>query len=80
MSVICIPTEMLVEAGITANAVLEMYVDNGAFVIHKVEDVGGYVCDLDCENCPFCYTECEDDCEECPCREHCEDYIESEDN
>jgi len=83
MSVICIPTEMLVEAGITANAVLEMYVDNGAIVIHKVEDVGGYVCDLDCENCPFCSTECEDNCEECPCREHCEYYeyyIKGEDN
>ena len=80
LTLISIPTELLDEAGITENSVVEMYMDNGNIVIHKAEDVSGYVCDLDCENCPFCSTECEDNCEECPCREHCEDYIESEDN
>jgi len=80
LSLISIPTELLIEAGITENSVVEMYMDNGDIVIHKAEDVSEYVCDMDCENCPFSYTECEDDCENCPCREHCEDYIESEEN
>ena len=77
---ISIPTELLDEAGITENSVVEMYMDNGNIVIRKAEDVSQYVCDNDCQSCPVMYTECDDNCKECPCKDHCEDYIESEDN
>ena len=77
---ISIPTELLDEAGITENSVVEMYMDNGNIVIRKAEDVSQYVCDLDCQSCPYKYTECDDNCKECPCKDHCEDYIESEEN
>ncbi|MBR3996930.1 MAG: AbrB/MazE/SpoVT family DNA-binding domain-containing protein [Clostridia bacterium] len=80
LTLISIPTELLDEAGITENSVVEMYMDNGNIVIRKAEDVSRYVCDNDCQSCPVMYTECDDNCKECPCKDHCEDYIESEDN
>ena len=97
LTLISIPTELLDEAGITENSVVEMYMDNGNIgitensvvemymdngniVIRKAEDVSQYVCDNDCQSCPVMYTECDDNCKECPCKDHCEDYIESEDN
>lgn len=75
-----IPTELLDEAGIGEDSIIEMFASDGNIVIRKTEDTEEFICDLDCENCPFNFAECEDDCEDCPCRENCDDYIESEDN
>lgn len=73
-----IPTEMLDKAGITVHSVVEMIQFDDIIIIRKAEDTDGYVCDSDCENCPFLDMDCDDNCEECPCKEICEDYIESE--
>lgn len=75
---VLIPTEMLDEAGITENAIVEMMVIDGNIIIRGTKDTDDYVCDDDCENCPFTYMECDDNCEDCPCKNICEDYIESE--
>jgi len=45
--------ELLAEAGIDENSVLQMYVSGNRLVIESVRDEDGYRCDLDCERCPI---------------------------
>ena len=45
--------ELLTEAGIDENSVLQMYVSGNRLVIESVRDADGYRCDLDCERCPI---------------------------
>ena len=48
-----VPRELLTEAGIDENSVLQMYVSGNRLVIESVRDADGYRCDLDCERCPI---------------------------
>lgn len=56
-----IPPDMLEEAGIDEESVIQMSVADGKILIEAVDrdDTEDYVCDMDCENCP-----CAEDCEE----------------
>ena len=47
-----VPRELLAEAGIDENSVLQMYVSGDRLVIESVRDADGYRCDLDCKRCP----------------------------
>ncbi len=47
-----VPRELMEEAGIDENSVLQMYVKGSKLVIKSVRDADGYRCDLDCERCP----------------------------
>lgn len=67
-----VPTELLTEAHIDENAVLQMYVDGGCVIIQAV-DRENYDCDGDCENCPFSENECDKNHESSPCTFECED-------
>ena len=53
MVMISIPTDMIVEAGIEDNSVIEMYVDGDEIVIRKAVDTSDYECDGNCEDCPL---------------------------
>lgn len=49
-----IPLEMLEEAGISEESIIQMRAANGKILIEAVEydDFYDYVCDNDCEGCP----------------------------
>jgi bifunctional DNA-binding transcriptional regulator/antitoxin component of YhaV-PrlF toxin-antitoxin module len=47
-----VPRELMEEAGIDENSVLQMYVYGNRLVIASVRDADGYRCDFDCERCP----------------------------
>lgn len=56
---LCVPTEMLKEAGIREGAVLEMYVDGNAIILRSGNDFADFVCDKDCTGCPLSCGSCE---------------------
>jgi len=56
---LCVPTEMLKEAGIREGAVLEMYVEENAITIRSGNDFEDFVCDKDCTGCPLSCGSCE---------------------
>lgn len=56
---LCVPTEMLKEAGIREGAVLEMYVEENAIIIRSGNDFADFVCDKDCTGCPLSGSSCE---------------------
>lgn len=66
-----IPLEMLEEAGIDEESVIQMSASEGKIVIRAVADFGGFVCNGDCESCPVGETECDDQCKDCPCANYC---------
>lgn len=47
-----VPAEILDELDVTESTVLEFYIDNQRLIISKVEE-DRYICDQDCQNCPF---------------------------
>ncbi|MEG2080583.1 MAG: AbrB/MazE/SpoVT family DNA-binding domain-containing protein [Oscillospiraceae bacterium] len=69
---ISVPGDVLKEANIDTGKVLQMYAENGRIIIQNACK-SDYVCDGDCESCPFCEDECDNNCERCPCSEKCED-------
>lgn len=50
---LCVPTEMLREAGIRGESVLEMYVEENAIILRGGNDFADFVCDKDCTGCPL---------------------------
>lgn len=56
---LCVPTEMLREAGIGEGSVLEMYVDGNAVILRSGNDFADFVCDKDCTGCPLSGSSCE---------------------
>lgn len=73
MTLLAVPAEMLLEAGVFADSPIQMYVDGRRLVIENLDDTADFICDGDCTDCPFCDSDCADECESCPCRTHCED-------
>ena len=69
-----VPADVLEEAGIRANDLLEITAEKGKISITVVdhEDIGDYVCDGDCDHCPVNQTDCDGNCADCPCRGQCE--------
>lgn len=53
-----VPKDMLIEAGIRKEDVLEIYADEDSIVIRRGEDFTGYICDIKCGNCPLSCTDC----------------------
>ena len=70
-----IPLDMLEEAGIREESVIQMSAAGGKILIEAVsrDDTEDFVCDGDCESCPLNTTDCDGDCESCPCSEYCEE-------
>ena len=68
-----IPTDMLVEAGIGEESVVQMSAGHGKIIINTVNDTEDFVCDNDCEHCPMSETDCDEDCENCPCYNGCDE-------
>ncbi len=70
-----VPLELLEEAGISEESVIQMSAADGKILIQAVSrnDTEDFVCGGDCENCPFGEIDCEGECESCPCAEYCEE-------
>ena len=79
MVMLAVPADMLLEAGIFEGDPIQMYADGHRLVIENLDDTDGFVCDGDCESCPFYEIECDGECESCPCSSHCDDPEEDED-
>lgn len=62
-----IPVEMLLEAGIGEESVIQMRAGKGKIIINTVNDTDNFVCDSDCKHCPMSEIDCNGDCENCPC-------------
>lgn len=54
-----VPLEMLEEAGIEEESILQISTRKGKIILDTVRDATDYVCDGDCEGCP-----CRDECGE----------------
>ena len=50
---IAIPVEVLEESGLDLSAVLELEAGEGARVIRNATGMESFVCDGECEDCPF---------------------------
>lgn len=48
-----IPVDMLEEAGIREESVVQMSAGNGKIIINTVSDTEDFICDSDCEHCPM---------------------------
>lgn len=68
-----IPVEMLVEAGIREESVVQMSAGNGKIIINTVKDAEDFICDGDCRHCPMSEMDCDGDCEGCHCYESCDE-------
>ena len=73
MALLSVPLELLSEAGIITDGILEMYTDGNCLVIQNADAHGEFVCDGSCVNCPMSEIDCTGDCEGCPCSENCDD-------
>ena len=68
-----VPVEMLEEAGINQESIVQYTAGNGKIIIDTVKDTSGFVCNGDCESCPMSEIDCTGDCESCPCKADCDD-------
>lgn len=68
-----VPVEMLDEAGICQESVIQISAGNGRIIINSVKDAGDFICDGGCEDCPMSEIDCDGDCENCPCFADCDD-------
>lgn len=68
-----IPVDMLEEAGIGEESVVQMRAGNGKIIINTVSDTDDFICDSDCEHCPMSETDCDENCESCPCYDSCDE-------
>lgn len=68
-----IPAEMLEEAGIGQESVIQMNARNGKIVINTVKDEEDFICDGECSSCPMSETDCDENCESCPCYDGCDE-------
>lgn len=67
-----VPVELFEEIGLNPMDTIQFSAEDGKIIIEKVTDTD-FVCDGDCDNCPFDEEDCDGDCESCPCRQACED-------
>ena len=72
MVLLSVPAELLEEIGLEEMDVLQMSTMNGKLIIEKA-DAEGYICDGDCEGCPFVGLDCDGNYERCPCRGRCDE-------
>lgn len=71
---IAVPLELLEEAGIYEDDVLQFSVVGRKIVVEAYDGSGDFICDGDCETCPMSeIVDCEDDCEYCPCVNNCDE-------
>lgn len=68
-----VPIEMLEEAGIGEESIIQMRAGKGRIIIDTVTDTSDFVCDGDCENCPISEIDCDENCESCPCYDGCDE-------
>lgn len=68
-----VPIEMLKEAGIGEESVIQISAGNGKIIINTANDTENFVCDNDCENCPMSEIDCDENCESCPCYDGCDE-------
>jgi len=68
-----VPMDMLEEAGIDEESVIQMRAGRGKIIINTVKNAEDFVCDGDCENCPMSEIDCNEDCENCPCCNGCDE-------
>lgn len=61
---ISVPREVLEEAGIDKDSVLQIYTDGNRLVIERLSDTGEIVCDGDCDHCPVNKADCDRNYEE----------------
>lgn len=54
-----VPVDMLEEAGIGEESVVQMSAGNGKIIINTVKNTEDFICDGDCEACP-CYESCDE--------------------
>ena len=69
---IAIPMEVLEDSGLDLSAVLELEAGEGALVIRNATGGESFVCDGDCEGCPFVADDCDGNCADCPCQSACD--------
>ena len=67
-----VPAELFQEAGIQ-NGIMEMYAADGRIVIQSASEVGNFVCDGNCHDCPMNEIECDGECGDCPCSPRCDE-------
>ncbi len=72
-ALIGIPVDVLEEAGITEGDLLQFTAEEGKITFEAVRDIGNFLCDGDCENCPISEIDCDGDCENCPCNNDCDE-------
>lgn len=68
-----VPVEMLEEAGIGEESVVQMSAGNGKIIINTVKNTEDFVCDGNCKHCPLSEINCDGNCEHCPCCNGCEE-------
>ena len=68
-----IPLDMLADAGISEESVIQMSATEGRIMIEAVTSSRDYVCDGDCESCPVDIIDCDNDCKHCPCAVKCDE-------
>ena len=66
------PVEVLEESGLDLSAVLELEAGEGALVIRNATGMESFVCDGECEDCPFMVDDCDGNCDDCPCQSACD--------
>ncbi len=69
---LALPQEVLAEAGIEPNGVVEILAEEGVLTIRAAQVDEHYVCSGVCEDCPLLWRDCDGGCERCPCAPHCE--------
>ena len=47
-----VPSDVLEEAGIVPNALIQYYVDDGKIIMEMVDEVAPVICDGECNECP----------------------------
>ena len=52
--------------------VLELEAGEGALVIRNATGMESFVCDGECEDCPFMVDDCDGNCDDCPCQSACD--------
>lgn len=67
-----VPVEMLEEAGIDEESVVQMSAGNGKIIINTVNQED-FTCDGDCKHCPMSEIDCEGNCENCLCYDDCDE-------
>lgn len=67
-----VPVEMLEEAGINEESVVQMSAGSGKIIINTVNQED-FPCDGDCKHCPMSEIDCEGNCENCLCYDDCDE-------